>query len=100
MPKTLPEVGSLAFSDSGKPGAAWEPLLRGSQSPSHVLHSLCSPGCPQPPRPRAQHTKPEEGSKTHVAPTEGLLLSLQEMGIPVPGQSSPCMKERGANQIT
>lgn len=66
------------------------------------LHSPLSvlPGCSQPPRPGAQHTKPKEGSEANVAPTGGLLLSLQEMGIPVPGRSCPSMKEREANQIT
>lgn len=71
-----------------------------SESPGHILPSLCSLGSSQPPRPGAQHTKPKEGSKANVAPTGGLLLSFQEMGIPVSGRRCPSMKERGANQIT
>lgn len=69
-------------------------LLRGSESPGRILHSA-----PQvvlsTPSPGAQHTKHVEGSKAHIPSTEGLLLSLQEMGILVPGQSRPSMKERG-----
>lgn len=83
--------------------AAWEPLLRGHESPNCVpptRRHRAPRGGLAPPRPGAQHTKPKEGSKPCAAPTEGLLLSLQEMGIPVPGQSSPSVKGREANQIT
>lgn len=103
MSKTLLEVGSLAFRKAmSSPGAPSQRLQEPQPCPAL---SLLPGKCSAPPLAGLEHStqnprKVLRLSKTRVAPTEGLLLSLQEMGIPVPGQSSPRMKEREADQIT
>lgn len=84
-----PEAGD----HSRKPRVAWESL-------HCILPSLCSPECPRSPAPQAWSTAHKTQGRSGGSLPQGLLLSLQEMGIPVPGRSCPSMKERGAHHIT